>query len=398
MAGKKRVMDWSGMLANSDFATVSTLAKAVYLLAHGVADDEGRLTAVPALFAADARLFDMTPPQVESSFAELAEAGLVALYGNGHAFVTTWPDTIAGRKFIAASAHPLPPIEVLDRFPGYRDWVRRISAGCKAGAASDASISAAWTNHDAHGRPDYRKFPRYKSLWPERFPAESTDSGQNLTAKGETGREQGENRVRTGCSPTPTPSLGESAMPLAFSPVAAAQRARRGAATAKRSDATAPEQAMPRPGNLALPPRASDAPGQTDAYIQGCATDAGAPPAAAAPAARGRATAEREGSELHLDGRTIALLRSMIPGRGKPTWHHGTEDAMPADVVDRIEAARRKILAAGYSPAAVQELLGAGHGKIREKTAAPIVAASEILAMRAAEDAALRAGARSAAT
>jgi len=375
-------MPFDELLSRAAFLSLSTAGKGLYFVLHGLADDEGRLVAEPEALRIQGGLLDLSPGEVAGLLAELRLAGLLALYGDRLAFLPGWPACMTGRRFVARSRLPLPPADMLDAAPDYRRWLAGISLRCRPGEAIGERSS------------DPKREPRHRCLWPNEWPREHK-KWRELPVSAVNRQESAESggQVRIGAEsggkwrgPTPTPGLTVA-------------RARRGAApTAKRSDATAPEQALPDPGNLALPPRASDGATLINADFRTCATDVGAPPAAAAPAARGRATVDQGGIELHLDGRAIALLRSMVPGRGKQTWHHGTESTLDPDGLERIERARLKIVGAGHSPASVQELLGMGHGQIRAKNIDALSAAAEILAMRAAEDAALRAGASAVST
>jgi hypothetical protein len=402
MRGNPILMPLDDLLSRGAFLSLSAAAKGVLFVLHGLADDEGRLAVEPEALRMQGGLMDLSPGGVAGLLGELRLAGLLVAYGDRLAFLPGWPACMTTKKFVARSHLPLPPADLLDAAPDYRRWLASISTRCRPGQAT------------GERSPDQKREPRHRCLWPNEWPREhkkwreqyvSAANQQEGEDSGGSGR-IGEDAGGFGRGSTATAGIKASGD---SSYGGNAERARRGAATAKRSDATAPEQAMPRPGNLALPPRASEAPGHTKAHPRPGITEgdtqtvtnaeprtpAGIPaPAAGAPQARGRATVDQGGAELHLDGRQIAELRSMRPGFGKPGWHHGVESTMPADVGDRIEAARQKIIFAGFSPAEVQEKIGFGQGKVRCKHADAIGAAAEILAMRAAEDAALRAGAR----
>jgi len=370
--GNPVVMPFGELLSRGAFLNLSTAGKGLFCVLHGLADDEGRLVAEPDALRMQGGCMDMSPGEVAGLLSELRLAGLLVLYSDNLAFLPGWPSCMATKRFVARSHLPLPPADMLDAAPDYRRWLAGISTRCRPGQAT------------GERSPDQKREPRHRCLWPNEWPREHKKwREQYVSAANQQEREDMGGFGRIG---EDVGGFGRGSTATAGSTPATVPRARRGAATAKRSDATAPEQALPLPGNLALPPRE----GITDRDPPATGNPA---PAAAAPAARGRATVDQEGNELHLDGRAIAKLRSMPPGRGKPTWHHGVESTMPPEGVERIEAARKRIVAAGYSPAEVQERLGFGHGKLRSKNLDAITAAAEVLKMRAEADAAPRAGA-----
>ena len=169
------------LLDDPGFLGLSPLARLLYLEMLMLADDEGRLVAVPAILGANARLQDLGVGSIDKLAAEIARARLFVFYRAGRSAYAFNPRTFertGSIRWWGRSCHPLPPPEVLDGWPEYRSALARLDGHSRLGFNGET-----WNNR--------QDGPRYPELWPGLIPPrqEERDSeGRSGAARGKAGR------------------------------------------------------------------------------------------------------------------------------------------------------------------------------------------------------------------
>lgn len=172
------------LLDDPAFLALSLEARLLYFVLAMLADDEGRLTAAPAVLQANGRLQALDVGRLDDRLAELEQGGHFIRYhaaGRAYAFAPSTFDRPGGIRFFSRSATPLPPLELLACWPSYLGALKRL---------------------DGHGRLsfngepwlDRRDGPRYPELWPELRPLEQEE--RDSAGRGGTMRDKA-GRVRT---------------------------------------------------------------------------------------------------------------------------------------------------------------------------------------------------------
>ena len=113
----------SEILTNGRIVTVSLLARYLYMAMILLADHEGRATAVPNTWKAQASLWGAAETSIDEiarAILELETAGLIVLYDDGsRLFLPGRFEHNRSRKWWKRSKHPLPPIELLRKHIEY---------------------------------------------------------------------------------------------------------------------------------------------------------------------------------------------------------------------------------------------------------------------------------------
>lgn len=155
----------AGQLDAPAYIVASDTAQHLLLVLWLLADDEGRASASPLVIKANGRLH-ASVENIAAALHELAEAGLVALYGadgKSHLFLPDWFSEPGGIAYWSKSALPLPSQEDLAAHPAYLAALRRLSVRGRMDFSGEA-------------RDGKRDGPRYPALWPEY--AERSRSGK----------------------------------------------------------------------------------------------------------------------------------------------------------------------------------------------------------------------------
>lgn len=169
------------LLDDPGFLALSNLARLLYLEMLMLADDEGRLVAVPAILAANARLQDLGVRHIEKLASEIERERLFVFYQAGRSAYAFNPRTFERPGTIrwwGRSCHPLPPADLLEAWPDYRAALARLDGHSRLGFNGEP-----WINR--------QDGPRYPELWPGLTPIgpEERDSGgRGGTVRGKAGR------------------------------------------------------------------------------------------------------------------------------------------------------------------------------------------------------------------
>lgn len=122
-----------GITSNPRLIRCSVLARAIYWTMIFRCDHEGRALTDPVIWIREAALFGAaaaTEDQVSAALDELSAVGLAPRYevaGKAYVFLPGRFEHRGSRKYWKRSDCPLPPAELLERYPEYMDGLRLLT-------------------------------------------------------------------------------------------------------------------------------------------------------------------------------------------------------------------------------------------------------------------------------
>ena len=118
----------SEIMTNERIVSVSLLARYLYFAMILLADQEGRAPASSLTWKSLASLWgaaEISDVEIAQAIKELHQAGLIVLYDDDRRlFLPGRFEHNRNRKWWKSSKHPLPPLEVLARYPEYLNRLR----------------------------------------------------------------------------------------------------------------------------------------------------------------------------------------------------------------------------------------------------------------------------------